>query len=202
MTEREMALPDQRLIPLLERQGFRELVSAHLFAAGVTLAPSIDDKHMLADHAREELEHFEVVSAVYEKLAGRALHDAVRERAAEIPSPSTWLEAAVAGYLIDRAAASALLEYENVDDSRLTGIIDDITEHEHEHMTAAGAALRDVCRTATAAELRAASVHLSRWFGIATSLLDTSSSDSRAATAFVESTKPTLVACGLSLPNG
>jgi 1,2-phenylacetyl-CoA epoxidase catalytic subunit len=196
-----MALPDQRLIPLLERQGFRELVSAHLFAAGVLLAPSIDDKHMLADHASEELSHFEVVSALYEKLAGRTLHDAVRDRAAEIPAPSTWLEAAVAAFLIDRAAASQLLEYKSADDLRLSGVIDEITEHEHEHMTAVGTALLDQCRGASAATLKAASAHLSRWFGIASGLLDVGGTpDSRAASAFVESIKPTLSACGLALP--
>jgi 1,2-phenylacetyl-CoA epoxidase catalytic subunit len=197
-----MALPDDRLIPLLERQGFRELVSAHLFASGVLLAPSIDDKHMLADHAREELGHFEVVAALYEKLTDRPLHEAVRERAAAVPTPGSWLESAVAGFLIDRAAASQLLEYKNTDDDRVSSVIDEITEHEHEHMTAAGTALLDQCRGKPQAA-KAAQAHLARWFEIAESLLDTApkSGDSRAAKAFVESVKPTLAACGLSLPH-
>jgi 1,2-phenylacetyl-CoA epoxidase catalytic subunit len=197
-----MSLPDDRLISLLERQGFRELVSAHLFAAGVLLAPSIDDKHMLADHAREELGHFEVVAAIYEKLTDRPLHEAVRERAAAIPTPGTWLEAAVAGFLIDRAAASQLLEYKNTDDARVSSIIDEITEHEHEHMSATGTALLDQCRGKPQVA-RSAQAHLARWFEIAESLLDHSAKtgDSRAARAFVESVKPTLAACGLSLPH-
>jgi 1,2-phenylacetyl-CoA epoxidase catalytic subunit len=196
-----MSLPDDGLIPLLERQGFRELVSAHLFAAGVLLAPSIDDKHMLADHAREELGHFEVVAALYEKLTDRPLHEAVRERAAAVPAPATWLEAAVAGFLIDRAAASQLLEYKNTDDARVSSIIDEITEHEHEHMSATGTALLDQCRGKPQAA-KAAQAHLARWFEIAESLLDgATKGDSRAAKAFVESVKPTLAACGLSLPH-
>src|ERR1700742_3119720 len=102
------SLPHQRLVEILERQGYRELVSAHLFAGAVLLAPTIDDKHMLAEHAREELAHFEVVATLYEKVAGRGLFDAVSARAAMMPSPSSWLEAAVAGYLVDRAAAVQL----------------------------------------------------------------------------------------------
>ena len=43
---------------VLEQQGYRELVSAHLFAAGLPLAPTIDDKHMLAEHARDGLRRF------------------------------------------------------------------------------------------------------------------------------------------------
>jgi 1,2-phenylacetyl-CoA epoxidase catalytic subunit len=196
-----MPLSDERLIALLERQGYRELVSAHLFGAGVPLAPSIDDKHMLLAHAQEELTHFEVVSGLYERLAGRSLHDAVRDRAAEVPVPVTWLEATVAGFLIDRAAASQLLEYRSADDPRLSLVVDEITEHEHEHMTAVGTSLLDLCSGKPEVP-RTATAHLAKWFDIAKGLLDSpKGGDSRAATAFVDGIRPTLAACGLSLPS-
>ena len=79
-------------------------------------------------------------------------------------------------------------------------MIDEITEHEHEHMTAAGAALLDQCRGKPQAS-KAAQAHVARWFEIAESLFDSVKGESMAGKAFHESIKPTLAACGLSLPH-
>jgi 1,2-phenylacetyl-CoA epoxidase catalytic subunit len=188
----------ERLLPILESQGVRELVSAHLLAAGLPLAPTIDDKHMLADHAREELAHFEVVGRLYEQLTGNALYEVVARRANEVPVPQSWLEAAVAAYLVDRAAALQLREYQQVGDPRLDQVIDSVLEHEHEHMTAAETALVDQCR-ATPTSAKQASAHVARWFGIARRLLD-GGTDARVAHAFAASVQATLTACGIELP--
>ncbi|WP_394842379.1 hypothetical protein LZC95_35580 [Pendulispora brunnea] len=53
------------MVALLMSQGKRELVAAHVFGGGLRLAPSLDDKMLLAEQVLEELEHFEVVAALF-----------------------------------------------------------------------------------------------------------------------------------------
>ena len=190
-------LPSERLCQILENQGYRELVSAHLFAGGVSLAPTIDDKHMLAEHAREELVHFEFVSALYEQVSGKSLYDAVARRAAEMPAPASWLEAAVAGYLVDRAASVQLAAYKKLGDSRIEALIHKILDHEHEHQSAAETALLDQCRGKTEAATPAMR-HVERWYPLARGVLDPGAA---VAPAFAESVRPTIGACGLRLPD-
>jgi len=192
-------MSSERVARILESQGFRELVSAHLFAAGVPLAPTIDDKHMLADHAREELSHFEVISRLYEQVTGKALYDVIGARASEVPSPRSWLEAAVAAYLVDRAAAVQLREYQRVGDPRLDRVIDVVLEHEHEHMAAAETALIDQAR-ATPATAKLAEEHVARWFAIARGLLDEGPDTARVAQSFATSVRVALSACGIAPP--
>jgi 1,2-phenylacetyl-CoA epoxidase catalytic subunit len=203
MEDRSMAPADDRLLGILESQGYRELVTAHLFASGVALAPTIDDKHMLADHAREELGHFEVVSTLYERLGANGLYEKVAERARAVPSPASWLESAVAGYLVDRAAALQLTDYKRLADARLTTLVDDILEHEHEHQAAAETALVDQCRNNPSAA-RAAQAHVARWYEVALEVLDGAGGPdgARLAALFADSVRPTLTTCGLSLPSG
>lgn len=190
------SLPDAKLLEVLENQGYRELVSAHLFAGGVRVAPSIDDKHMLAEHAREELSHFEAVAALYEQVAGKNLYDAVAHRAEAMPAPATWLEVAVAAYLVDRAAAVQLTAYQKLDDRRLEPLIHKILDHEHEHQAAAETALRDQCR-GTAERASQARLHVERWYPLARSVMDSASGSDE---AFADSVRPTLAACGLRIP--
>ena len=192
-------LPDQKLVEILERQGYRELVSAHLFAGAVLLAPTIDDKHMLAENAREELSHFEVVAVLYEQTAGRGLFDVVAARVATMPTPASWLEAAVAGYLVDRAAAVQLGAYQRLGDTRLTALMHKILDHEHEHQTAAETALLDQCRGGTG-HAKGATPHVAKWYPLARGVLDAGAGSSVAA-AFAESVRPTMNACGLALPD-
>jgi 1,2-phenylacetyl-CoA epoxidase catalytic subunit len=194
----QVSLPTTRLLEILERQGYRELVSAHLFATGVRAAPSIDDKHMLVEHAGEELAHFEVVAALYEELSGKTLYDAVVARAEAVPVPASWLEVAVAAYLVDRAAAVQLAAYENLSDPQLDRLIHKILDHEHEHQTAAETALRDQCH-GDGARLAHAQQLVDRWYPLARATLDEPGPTSATASAFTQSVQPTLRTCGLSL---
>ena len=189
-------LDDAALLSILESQGYRELVSAHLFAGGVAFAPTVDDKQMLADHAREELHHFEAVSAVYEDLSGEALEGIVGGRVAGFPRPSSWLETAIAGFLFDRAVFCQLKSYEAMGDNRLYALVLHIIEHEREHQKAAEATLRDLCRT-PAFVPETAQEHLYHWLSIARRALDWSSRD--AEETFIESVGPVVRDCGLSL---
>jgi 1,2-phenylacetyl-CoA epoxidase catalytic subunit len=192
-----LPLPQKRLLEILENQGYRELVSAHLFAGGVSLAPTIDDKHMLAEHAREELVHFEIVSALYEQASGRGLYDVVAARVAEMPAPTSWLEAAVAAYLVDRAASVQLTAYKKLGDARIEALTHKILDHEHEHQSAAETALLDQCR-GKSESTSLATRHVERWYPLARGVLDAGAA---VAPAFAESVRPTIAACGLRLPD-
>jgi len=196
MAEMSQSLPDAKLLEILESQGYRELVSAHLFAGGVRLAPSIDDKHMLAEHAREELSHFEIVATLYEQVAGRGLYDVVAARASTLPTPASWLEIAVAAYLVDRAAAVQLAAYQKLGDPRLEKLIHKILDHEHEHQAAAETALLDQC-SGPSSRGDLARNHVARWYPLARSVMDAPASN---ATAFADSVRPTLTECGLAIP--
>lgn len=190
-------LTDAKLLEVLERQGYRELVSAHLFAGGVRVAPSIDDKHMLVQHASEELAHFELVASTYEETSGHNLYETVASRAETMPIPGSWPEVVVAAYLVDHAAAIQLGAYQQLGDKRLLGLIRKIVDHEHEHKTAAETALRDLCQDAGRKEL--ARRHLARWYPLACAVMDGSE---QAQAAFAESLRRTLESCGLELPSG
>jgi 1,2-phenylacetyl-CoA epoxidase catalytic subunit len=193
-----MTLPDDRLRRILENQAYRELISAHVFAMGVPLAPTIDDKQMLANHAREELHHFEVVSTCYEDLGGQRLFETVSPRTHDAPVPRSWLETAVAGYLFDRAVAVQLAAYKKLGDSRLEKLVDEILEHEHEHQAAAESALLDECRS-NPASVKAAGSHVAYWFRVAVDVLD-DSEPSAVLDEYRSSIQATLRACGLSAP--
>lgn len=193
-----MTLADDRLRQILENQGYRELISAHLFATGVPLAPTIDDKQMLANHAREELHHFEVVSTRYEDIGGQRLFETVSPRTHDAPVPRSWLETAVAGYLFDRAVSVQLSAYKKLGDSRLDVLVDEILEHEHEHQAAAESALLDECRS-NPASVKAAGSHVAYWYRVAVDVLD-DPERSGVLAEYRSSIQATLKACGLSVP--
>ena len=192
-------LTDSRRLEILESQGYRELISGHLFASAVRLAPGIDDKHVLLEQAGEELAHFEVIAAMYERVCGKNLYDAVAARADALPMPASWLEITVAAYLVDRAAAVQLSAYEKLGDEQLGKLIHKILDHEHKHLTAAQTTLRDQCQ-ANPEQSQLAQQHVERWFPVARATLDASPAAAAIAAAFADSVRPTLNACGLKLP--
>lgn len=191
-------LSDAKLLEILKRQGYRELVSTHLFAGGVRAAPSVDDKHMLIEHAGEELVHFELISALYEEVSGRNLYDAVAEQAQSMPVPASWPEVVVAAYLVDHAAALQLAAYQQVADARLERVIRKIREHEHEHKTATETALLDLCQSAPERKQLALG-HVGTWYPRARAVLD---EDSGPVEKFASNVRALLGRCGLELPSG
>lgn len=194
-----MAVSDERLKRILQNQGYRELVSAHLFATGVPHAPTIDDKQMLANHAREELHHFEVVSTRYEDLGGKGLFETISAQTRTAPVPTSWLETAVAGYLFDRAVAVQLTAYKKLGDTGLGALVDEILEHEHEHQAAAETALLDECRS-NPASAKAAVAHVKNWYEVAVGVFDDDDGRAGVVAEYRKSVQQTLASCGLSLP--
>jgi len=181
----------------LENQGYRELAAAHLLAIGVVYAPTLDDKQMLADHARDELRHFEVVSGMYEEAYRVALEPVVAARLAGLPQPSSWLEASLASYVFDRAVFCQLEVYQAASDLSLRRLAAATVEQEREHQRAAEVALIDQSKDG-AFVAETAQEFLSHWFAVALRSLD--STDPSLTTRVVEDVRSTLAACGLQVP--
>lgn len=129
---------------LLERQGFRELAAAQLFASGVALAPTLDEKQMLARHCLDELEHFELIATELEECGGGELLARVSPAVAALPSPESWLEMVAIGILFDRAVYFQLRAYAAAPDTRVAALAVRVIADEQEHIAASQAALGDL----------------------------------------------------------
>lgn len=134
------------LSALLERQGFRELAAAQLFSSGVALAPTLDEKQMLARHCLDELDHFEFIATEFELRGGGDLLSRVSPAVAVLPSPGSWLEMVAVGILFDRAVYFQLRAYAAAPDARVATIAVRVIADEQEHIAASQAALRDLGR--------------------------------------------------------
>ena len=118
----------------VESLGLRALGTAHSFAVAIRLAPALAVKKALVEYVWEELRRFESASDLYIELApGADLHEAVRERLAEVPAPESWLEVTVVQFLFDRAGAIQLRELAESSDPRVARLASRILEGERMH---------------------------------------------------------------------
>lgn len=162
---------------LLERQGYRELGAAHLFSAGVALAPTLDEKQMFARHCLDELGHFEHVAMRYDELGRGDLLSKVAPKVAELPAPESWLEMVLVGIAFDRAVYFQLRAYAAAPDSRVAALAVHVIADEAEHLAASQAALADFA--AQDAELRdRLEALLARWLPISSACFDDSAVES------------------------
>lgn len=202
---------------MLESQGFRELMAAHLFGHGVKFAPDLPRKRALAEHAVVELNHFAWCAEAYAALGGDLEAVVGRRLAREpdaIPYPQSWLELAVIEFTYHRSADVGLAEYLDCSYEPYRAVVrrvlaDEGTGEEHFGAAAMEEASARPRERATAQEL------FNRWFAI--SLL----SFGRPGTAkgrqavewglkrreaqevvrsFVDDLRPTLRRCGLAFP--
>ncbi len=149
---------------LLESHGRHELASAHVLAAAVPLAPSLDDKILLIEHAREELDHFESAAVLYEELDAGDLLSKVAPGAARVPRAESWLEVAFVQFLFCRAGKLQLREYAGSTYRPYAEIVAKILREEEEHGAAGEATLRELCREPPHAEK--AQACFERWLRI------------------------------------
>lgn len=203
---------------LLVSQGYRELAAAYVFGASLRLAPSLDDKMLLADQVREELEHFEAVAALYEDVRAGDLLSAVGERAADVPLPGSWIEVAVCQFLFDRAGKFQIQEYRSSSYAPYAEIVGTILADEEGHGAAGEATVRDLCQAdhPDPAFRPLAQVHFERW--LRTSLLSFgrpgTPNDRRAVELgfkarpaadvirdYLRDLQPAMKACGLRFPS-
>lgn len=161
---------------LLERLGQRELSAAHLFASGVPLAPTLDEKQMLARHCLDELGHFEHVAAVAEEHGTSDLLSVISKRTGLLPIPSSWFEMVVVSISFDRAVYFQLRAYALAPDERVAQLAVRITADEQEHLAAAQMALTDLVEREAdfSAELNR---HIERWLPLALACFDGAEAD-------------------------
>jgi 1,2-phenylacetyl-CoA epoxidase catalytic subunit len=155
----------------LERLGYRELAAAHLFATGVRLAPTLDDKQMFARHCLDELGHFEQIAARLEELGGGELLARVSPRVLALPMPSSWLEMVVVGSLFDRAVYHQLRAYDSAPDARVKELAQRVIADEQEHLAANQAALADLAGKEPEFSARV-SESVGRWLPLALECFD------------------------------
>lgn len=167
---------------MLERQGYRELAAAHLFSAGVSLAPTLDEKQMFARHCLDELGHFEQVAARYEELGHADLLSKVTPLLAKLPAPSSWPEMVLVGITFDRAVYYQLRAYTSAPDRRIADIAIKVLADEHEHLEASQAALAELSQQS--GDMRQSlSKLLERWLPLSRDCFDGRELETRACPA-------------------
>ena len=196
----------------LENQGYRELTAAHLLCAGVTLAPTVDDKQMLAAHVGEELSHFETIASVYEELGGGDLLALLQDRLGSLAPPTSWPEMVVAALLFDLSVYHQLLTYRELSHIVLRRVVDSGLSNEHAHQRAAEAMFVDMVRTGP--QDMDLGLAIARWLDFALATLDdaprmgaspaapehTTQQGADPAQTFVADVARILASVGLSLP--
>jgi hypothetical protein len=148
---------------LLELLGMRELVTAQTLGSAVRYAETLSAKQVLAEHAAQELMHFEVISAAYESLGVGDLFARVGKRAAHVIAPNSWPEAVVAQLLHDRPGRHVLRRTEE----RLSAWLPKahaLLLDEEGHDGVALAMLRECCEDR--ARARAAQAHVLGWLRV------------------------------------
>lgn len=191
---------------LLELLGMRELVTAQTLGSAIRYAETLSAKQVLAEHAAQELMHFEVIAAAYEELGVGDLFAKVGKRAAHVIAPNSWPEAVVAQILHDRPGRLVLRRTEE----RLSAWLPKahaLLLDEEGHDGVALAMLRECCEDP--AHAKAAQAHVPGWLRVTLrpfcdrALGRTWHDDETLASVvreYVQELRPVLARVGLALP--
>ncbi|HLI27106.1 MAG TPA: Phenylacetic acid catabolic protein [Chloroflexota bacterium] len=212
-------IPDERyralIKQLIESQGYRELMAAHLFGAALQYVPTLALKQMIVHHIEEELEHFARTVELYRELGCGDLEPVVQQRLAQQPVPfaTSWDELAMVQFLWDRAGEFHLREYQHCSYRPYARIIQRILEEEEGHEGFGEQVVRELCRD-PAYRPRAQEL-FNKWLrygllsfgrpgtpGNAYAVqMGIKTRDSGAVMqAYLDDIKPVMVACGLRFP--
>ena len=126
--------------------GLRELTQAKLFGLGIGLAPTLDKCQLMANHAREALTHFEIVSAFYAESHGSSLHSAVRTQVTQASTPADWCALLVAGLFIGRVSQQELQILQSGADAQLAALADNLLTDEVEYIQSIERTLTELCQ--------------------------------------------------------
>ena len=116
----------QTVVQMMQSQAYRELAAAQMFGFGLQYVPELKWLKFMTWHIREEMEHYEDVVKMYERVVGASVEPIVRARLGERPEPfvnerlrnkpiefaQSWYELAMAQFLYDRGGFWQLREYE------------------------------------------------------------------------------------------
>jgi len=96
---------------ILERQAYRQLMSANIRGHGLRFLPDLEDKQRFVKELDFSLRILREIERIYESIDGEDLHLAVRERMERIPYPESRVELAVCLALTERAERVAARSY-------------------------------------------------------------------------------------------
>ena len=132
---------------LVLTQGWRELLTAELFADALKYVPTLAGKKLIARHVGEEIEHYELCDALYRELGGDLWSD-VHARIARHPWPpiESWPDLAMFQFLNDRAATFQLVEYRRCSYAPYAKIVNRILEEEEGHVGFGESVVKTACR--------------------------------------------------------
>jgi ring-1,2-phenylacetyl-CoA epoxidase subunit PaaA len=102
------------LLRLMTRQFYAETATAEVFGRSIACAPTLKEKFLAAEFAKEEAEHSEYLCNLFRGLGvdPEALH-AARPPAAQFWSLDldSWIHIAVFNFTVDRAGSHQIMEY-------------------------------------------------------------------------------------------
>src|SRR5438105_6466712 len=135
------------LIQLMESQAYRELAAAHMFGYGLRFVPDKWMKFMVW-HIREESEHYDAVATMYRTFTGEEVEPHVRKRLAGKPVPfaESWIELAMAQFLVDRGGFGQLREYEDCSYAPYRDVVRKIVKEEAGHQSLGEKIVVEQCR--------------------------------------------------------
>jgi 1,2-phenylacetyl-CoA epoxidase catalytic subunit len=102
------------LVRLMTRQFYAETATAEVFGRSIGCAPTLKEKFLAAEFAREEADHSERLCKLFQELGidPEAVHRA-RPSAAQFWSLDldNWVHIAVFNFTVDRAGSHQIMEY-------------------------------------------------------------------------------------------
>lgn len=145
-------MPDRYFITLkqmMASQAYRELVAAQMFGHGLQYVPALKYQKFMTWHIREEMEHYELVYKMYQKVTGESVEPIVNERLRQKPLEfaSSWFELAMAQFLFDRGGYWQLKEYEDGSFLPYREVIQKIVKEEAGHQGLGEAMVAELCQT-------------------------------------------------------
>lgn len=154
----------------LRRHAVRQVATLKASGAALAHAPTLDDRIGAIERAKEELEHLEQASEVYRELSGADLLQDAESVAAKLPVPESWVEASVAQLVLCLAARVDLSRHRELP-SPFRKPAERALAEETEHVSAACAALAELCAK-TPASAQEAAGYVERWVPVALDSLD------------------------------
>ncbi len=146
----------------------RQTATLRAACAAVTHAPTLDDCAAAVDRMREELDHLEDSADLYRELFEAELTEQIAQASAQLPQPTSWLDASVAQLVLCLAsqleASHRLKTTRSVDRQQLRRLA-----QESEHVDAARAALAGLRTPMHADAIQAA---FARWLPLAFATLE------------------------------
>jgi 1,2-phenylacetyl-CoA epoxidase catalytic subunit len=134
---------------MMESQAYRELAAAQMFGYGLQFVPSLRWLKFMTWHIREEMEHYEAVAKMYQRIVGESVEPVVNQRLRGKPVPfaQSWFELAMAQFLYDRGGFWQLREYEECSFLPYREIVGKIVKEEAGHQGLGERIVVELCRS-------------------------------------------------------